>query len=351
MASVLGTRFRAEGSRAATRPPGRPRRWPGGCGAWRRCGSPRWWPATRPPSAASARHHPGGHLQQPDAADADPAPRAGRPLHRGDLPAPAGPVRRHPRLPLRADPAGRQAAGLVPAAADAARDAFANQTAIATYQRLLPLLEGPASGHVLLELGAVWQLVGRWDDAQKAYLGPCASLGPATTARCWPLVAGAGRPVHLHQVVRRGGPVAHPGRRDLRGPRRPARAVPGPGPAGLRPDPAGRLPAGGRGVPAAPAAGDRGRRPGGHERRPRPPWAGQRLHRRPGQGPTCSGARSRWPPRPATAAPSSMPPTTCAAVRQPGRAPPGAGLHQHRPAGGHRDRLPADGRGGHREPG
>jgi class 3 adenylate cyclase/tetratricopeptide (TPR) repeat protein len=56
------------------------------------------------------------------------------------------------------------------AAADAARDAFANQTAIATYQRLLPLLEGPASGHVLLELGAVWQLVGRWDDAQKAYL-------------------------------------------------------------------------------------------------------------------------------------------------------------------------------------
>jgi class 3 adenylate cyclase/tetratricopeptide (TPR) repeat protein len=55
------------------------------------------------------------------------------------------------------------------AAADAARDAFANQTAIAEYQRLLPLLEGPAAGHVLVELGAVWQLVGRWDDAQQAY--------------------------------------------------------------------------------------------------------------------------------------------------------------------------------------
>ena len=105
------------------------------------------------------------------------------------------------------------------AAADAARDAFANQTAIATYQRLLPLLEGPASGHVLLELGAVWQLVGCWDDAQKAYPGPAHRSGrrrPLAAGRWWP---GAGRPVHLHQVVRRG-PVAHPGRRDLRGDRR-----------------------------------------------------------------------------------------------------------------------------------
>ncbi|HEV3464482.1 MAG TPA: tetratricopeptide repeat protein [Actinomycetota bacterium] len=76
------------------------------------------------------------------------------------------------------------------AAADAARDAFANETAIASYQRLLPLLEGPASGHVLVELGAVWQLVGRWGDAQQAYLK---ALGIARAGGDRSLLAAGGR--------------------------------------------------------------------------------------------------------------------------------------------------------------
>jgi class 3 adenylate cyclase/tetratricopeptide (TPR) repeat protein len=76
------------------------------------------------------------------------------------------------------------------AAADAARDAFANEAAIASYQRLLPLLEGPAAGHVLLELGAVWQLVGRWGDAQQAYLK---ALGIARAGDDRSLLAAAGR--------------------------------------------------------------------------------------------------------------------------------------------------------------
>jgi len=57
------------------------------------------------------------------------------------------------------------------AAGDAAKAAFANQAAIEYYQRLLPLLterehEGAA---VLVELGAVWQLTGRWAEAEGAF--------------------------------------------------------------------------------------------------------------------------------------------------------------------------------------
>jgi class 3 adenylate cyclase/tetratricopeptide (TPR) repeat protein len=76
------------------------------------------------------------------------------------------------------------------AAADAARDAFANEAAITQYQRLLPLLEGPAAGHVLLDLGAVWQLVGRWGDAQQAYLR---ALGIARAGNDRSLLAASGR--------------------------------------------------------------------------------------------------------------------------------------------------------------
>jgi class 3 adenylate cyclase/tetratricopeptide (TPR) repeat protein len=56
------------------------------------------------------------------------------------------------------------------AAADHARDAFANEAAIAHYQRLLPLLDGAEAGEALIKLGAVWQLIGRWGDSQRAYL-------------------------------------------------------------------------------------------------------------------------------------------------------------------------------------
>jgi class 3 adenylate cyclase/tetratricopeptide (TPR) repeat protein len=56
------------------------------------------------------------------------------------------------------------------AAADSARAAFANEAAVAYYERLLPLLPEPEAGRVLVDLGAVWQLIGRWGDAQGAYL-------------------------------------------------------------------------------------------------------------------------------------------------------------------------------------
>ncbi len=55
------------------------------------------------------------------------------------------------------------------AAADAARAAFDNDVAIAYYQRLLPMLPEPERGRVLLDLGGVWHLVGRWVQAEDAY--------------------------------------------------------------------------------------------------------------------------------------------------------------------------------------
>src|SRR6266545_3141291 len=55
------------------------------------------------------------------------------------------------------------------AAADAARAAFDNDVAIAYYQRLLPMLPEPERGRVLLDLGSVWHLVGRWAEAEAAY--------------------------------------------------------------------------------------------------------------------------------------------------------------------------------------
>jgi predicted ATPase/class 3 adenylate cyclase len=55
------------------------------------------------------------------------------------------------------------------AAGDAAKAAFANETAVEYYERLLPLLPKDQTGEVLLELGAVWQLTGRWTEAEQAY--------------------------------------------------------------------------------------------------------------------------------------------------------------------------------------
>ncbi len=55
------------------------------------------------------------------------------------------------------------------AAGDAARAAFANEAAVAYYRRLLPLLPEPDAGRVLLDLGSVWHLVGRWVEAEDAY--------------------------------------------------------------------------------------------------------------------------------------------------------------------------------------
>ncbi len=54
-------------------------------------------------------------------------------------------------------------------AGQAAQAAYANEAAVTYYQNLLPLLEGAERGAVLLELGTVLQLIGRWDEAQSRY--------------------------------------------------------------------------------------------------------------------------------------------------------------------------------------
>jgi predicted ATPase/class 3 adenylate cyclase len=55
------------------------------------------------------------------------------------------------------------------AAGDAAKVAFNNETAVDYYERLLPLLPEDQTGEVLVELGAVWYLTGRWTEAERAY--------------------------------------------------------------------------------------------------------------------------------------------------------------------------------------
>jgi class 3 adenylate cyclase/tetratricopeptide (TPR) repeat protein len=55
------------------------------------------------------------------------------------------------------------------AAGDAAKAAFANETAVAYYLRLIPLLPESRRGDVLVELGNVWYLTGRWTEAEQAY--------------------------------------------------------------------------------------------------------------------------------------------------------------------------------------
>jgi class 3 adenylate cyclase/tetratricopeptide (TPR) repeat protein len=57
------------------------------------------------------------------------------------------------------------------AAGEAAKAGFANEAAVQQFQRLLPLLAPDETGEVLLQLGAVWHLVGRWDEAEQAYRG------------------------------------------------------------------------------------------------------------------------------------------------------------------------------------
>jgi predicted ATPase len=51
----------------------------------------------------------------------------------------------------------------------AAQAAYANETAISYYRRLLPLLEAPSQVDVLLRVGAILQLVGRWAEAEAAF--------------------------------------------------------------------------------------------------------------------------------------------------------------------------------------
>jgi adenylate cyclase len=53
-------------------------------------------------------------------------------------------------------------------AGDVARAAYANGTAIAYYQRLLPLLDSTEQGPVLHALGEVWRFTGEWQRAEEA---------------------------------------------------------------------------------------------------------------------------------------------------------------------------------------
>jgi predicted ATPase/class 3 adenylate cyclase len=55
------------------------------------------------------------------------------------------------------------------AAGDAAKAAFANEAAVGYYERLLPLQPEEQTGEVLVELGAIWHLTGRWTEAEQAY--------------------------------------------------------------------------------------------------------------------------------------------------------------------------------------
>jgi class 3 adenylate cyclase/tetratricopeptide (TPR) repeat protein len=54
-------------------------------------------------------------------------------------------------------------------AGDAARAAYANQAAVDYYQRLIPLLEDLDQVDVLLSLGEVWRLTGRWNEAESLF--------------------------------------------------------------------------------------------------------------------------------------------------------------------------------------
>ncbi len=54
-------------------------------------------------------------------------------------------------------------------AADAAKEVFANDSAIHFYQRLLPLLSDEQKSEVLLKLADVLKLVGRWSEAEAHY--------------------------------------------------------------------------------------------------------------------------------------------------------------------------------------
>jgi class 3 adenylate cyclase/predicted ATPase len=53
------------------------------------------------------------------------------------------------------------------AAGDAAKAAFANEAAVGYYERLLPLQPEQETGEVLVALGGIWHLTGRWAEAER----------------------------------------------------------------------------------------------------------------------------------------------------------------------------------------
>jgi class 3 adenylate cyclase/tetratricopeptide (TPR) repeat protein len=55
------------------------------------------------------------------------------------------------------------------AAGDAAKAAFANEAAVGYYERLLPLEPEEQMGEVLVALGGIWHLTGRWTEAEQTF--------------------------------------------------------------------------------------------------------------------------------------------------------------------------------------
>jgi class 3 adenylate cyclase/tetratricopeptide (TPR) repeat protein len=55
------------------------------------------------------------------------------------------------------------------AAGDAAKAAFANEAAVSYYERLLPLQPEDQTGEVLVALGGIWHLTGRWTEAEQTF--------------------------------------------------------------------------------------------------------------------------------------------------------------------------------------
>ncbi len=68
-------------------------------------------------------------------------------------------------------------------AGQAAQAAYANQAAIEYYQRLLPLLQGAERIETMLALGEVWQLTGRWSEAQEIFREALAAAQECAEAR------------------------------------------------------------------------------------------------------------------------------------------------------------------------
>ncbi len=73
-------------------------------------------------------------------------------------------------------------------AGDAARANYANEAALTYYQRLLPLCQEHEKSEIMLIMGEIWQLTGKWEEAESIFrqaLAHCEQRGDAPAlARC-----------------------------------------------------------------------------------------------------------------------------------------------------------------------
>ena len=222
------------------------------------------------------------------------------------------------------------------AAGDAAARSYANEAALRYYEQLADVLPDPEKPEVLVRIGSIHQLTGRWREAEEVLR---ATLQAAGTALQPHVAAEAERELGLVLLATRrarggGGPVAVCGRR-VRPAGGPARAGGRARPPGVRAVRARGLPrrAGGgaaaarrRGVPAGPGRVERG--PGEQRGRALAPRGVRDGDATPAPG-VRAGAALRRPPagRPHRQRPRR-------AVRRAGRPPQGRQV----PAGGDHDR-------------